>query len=144
VDAQLDRCSPDKNLSMLDAHEHLLGLDYPGVVRLAERILDFLDEVGSYRLGLKLLLLRERKIDRWPIDPAKKAPGRPAQSMRPGWLANFFRQFDSPYMIVSPSSLASGMIAGISAGRKPQPRSKVRVRKKPERYLEPPSLTPVA
>jgi hypothetical protein len=57
--------------------------------------------------------------------------------MKPGQLATFFQRFDSPYMIVSASSLASGMIAGMSAGRKPQPRAKVTVRQKPERYLEP-------
>jgi hypothetical protein len=136
----------DKKLSMLEIHRHLLELDYPGVVRLAEGTLDFLDEVGSHRLGLKLLLLGERKVSYWPIDPAKEAPGRPAGPVRPGWLANFFRRFDSPYMIVSGSSLASGLIAGMTAGRKPQPRSRVNVRKKPERYLEPalaPGLAPV-
>lgn len=127
----------DTDLSMLDVHRHLLELDYRGVVRMAEYILNFLDELGSNRLGLKLLLLRERKINSWPIDPAKRAPGRPSRSMKSGWLANFFRRLDSPYMIVSPSSLGSGVIAGMTAGRKPKPRAEVTVRQKPETYLEP-------
>jgi hypothetical protein len=128
----------DTNLSVIDIHRHLLELDYPGIIRVAEGSLDFLDEVGSYRLGLKLLLLGEREIRSWPIDPSVKAPGRPSRPVfSPGWLANFFRRFDSPYMIVSGSSLGSGMIAGMTAGRKPQPRPKVTVRPKPERYLEP-------
>lgn len=127
----------DSNLTMFEIYRHLMELDYPGVVNVAEGVLNFLDELGSHRHGLKLLLLGERKVEHWPTDPAKDAPGRPSRPMKPGQLATFFRRFDSPYMIVSASSLGSGMIAGMSAGRKPRPRKKVRVRKKPERYLEP-------
>lgn len=127
----------DAHLTMFEIYQHLMELDYPGVVNLAEKSLDFLDEGGSHRHGLKLLLLGERKISRWPVDPATEAPGRPTRPMKPGQLANFFRRFDSPYMIVSASSVGSGMIAGISASRKPEPRKKVEVRPKPERYLDP-------
>jgi hypothetical protein len=128
----------DEELTLFDVHRHLMEFDYPGVVRLAEASLDFLDEVGSNRLGLKLLLLGERKIGSWPIDPAIEAPGRPSTAVpKPGWLADFFRRFDSPYMIVSGSNLGSPMIAGMSVGRKPKPRAPVTVRGKCERYLEP-------
>lgn len=127
----------DTNLTMFEIHQHLMELDYPGIVNLAEESLDFLDEIGAHRQGLKLLLLSEYEVSRWPVDPTKDAPGRPSRPMKPGQLANFFRRFDSPYMIASPSSVASGMIMGISASRKPQPRPKVKVRRKPERYLDP-------
>ena len=127
----------DDDLSLMDLYRHLLELDYPGIVRLAEHCLDFLDEVGSRRQSLKLLALGERKIAPWPIDPTVKAPGRPVRPVfRPGWLADFFRRFDSPYMIVSASSLGSGMIAGMMAGRTPRPRHKVSVPRQPQQYLE--------
>ena len=128
----------DKDIRVFDVHDHLLNLDYPGVVRLAETSLDFLDEVGAYRAGLELLLLGERKIKPWPADPATRAPGRPTSPLpRPGSLAGFFRRFDSPHMIVSASNLGSGVVAGMSAARKPKPRTAVKVRRKPERYFEP-------
>jgi hypothetical protein len=128
----------DRDLHMVDVYGHLLELDYPGIVALTEWVLNFLDEVGSYRLGLKLLMLGEQKISSWPIYPTERAPGRPSQPMKPGWLVNFFRRFDSPYIIVSGSNLGSPMIAGMTAGRQPRPRRKITVRRQPERFLEPP------
>lgn len=127
----------DAGLSMNGVYEYLLELDYQGVVRLAEFVLNYLDEVGSYRLSLKLLLLQERKIRSWPVDQSIPAPGRPAKPLAPASLSNMFRNFDSPYMIITASSLGSPMVAGVTAGRKPQPREKVQVQgRPPNRYFD--------
>jgi hypothetical protein len=127
----------DDELPLFHLQRHLVELDYEGVVGLAEYLLDRLDELGATQIGLKLLLLGERKIRSWPTDPAKPAPGRPKGDAIPGALARLFRTVDSPYMIASSSSNASGLVAGISAGRAPRPRARVAVRRRPDPATEP-------
>jgi len=117
----------DKDLTLFQIHEHLFELDYPGVVRLAEHVLDSLDELGATQLEVKLLLLGERKIASWPTDPSLAAPGAPDPAAMSGSLARLFRAVDSPFMIGAGSSLGSAVVAGITAGRQPKPRAKVNV-----------------
>lgn len=127
----------DTDLSITDIHEHLLEFDYRGVVRLAVHVLNFLDELGAGRLGLKLLLFGERKIGSWPIDPSVRAPGRPTRAIQPASLAEMFRRFDSPYMTITASNLGSPIVAGMTAGRRPAPRPPVSVEgRPPDPYLE--------
>lgn len=121
----------DTDISIWDLYEHLLELDYRGIVHVAVTVLNYLDDVGANRLGLKLLLLGERKIRSWPIDPSIAAPGRPKNPVQPASLADMFRRFDSPYMIVSASSLGSPILAGMTAGRRPSPRPPVVVQGRP-------------
>jgi hypothetical protein len=127
----------DSDLSIIDVHEHLLELDYQGIVNVAVGVLNFLDELGANRLGLKLLVLGERRIKSWPIDPSIRAPGRPSRPVQPASLASVFRRFDSPYMIISASNLGSGLVAGMTAGRRPSPRPPTEVKgRPPNRYTE--------
>lgn len=129
----------DRELSMFAIHRHLIELDYAGVIALAEHVLDFLDAMGAGSPGLGLLVLGERRIGSWPIDPEAEGPGRPKGAMV-GSVAGMFRRFDSPYMTVSASSTGSGAVAGIVAGRIPRPRDKAKVMgRAPNRWLEPAS-----
>lgn len=116
----------DDELTMCQVHAHLVELDYQGVIGLAEHVLDWLDVLGASQLDLKLLLIGERKIVSWPTDPSLPATGSPPVSVAES-LARFFRSTDSPYMSVSASNMGSPILAGISAGRTPQPRTKVTV-----------------
>jgi hypothetical protein len=116
----------DVEMSMFGIHRHLVELDYDGVVGLAVHVLDFLDAIGAGSPGLKMLVLGERRIGSWPVDPEAHAPGRPHGPFA-GSVAGMFRRFDSPYMAVSASSLGSAAVAGILAGRRPQPRGKAGV-----------------
>ena len=126
----------DTEMSMFEIYRHLAELDYSGVVRLAEHVLDFLDAVGSSSPGLKMLVLGERRIGSWPIDPEARAPGRPHGPVA-GSVAGLCKRFDSPYVTISASSLGSAAVAGILAGRQPQPRGKVSVTgRAPEPWLE--------
>jgi hypothetical protein len=128
----------DDELSMLEIHEHLLYLDYRGVIRLAGRVLDQLDRIGSGRLDLELLLIGERRIRSWPTDPNLPAPGRPEWPILTGTLAHFFRRLDSPYMVVTGSSFGSAVLMGITASRRPEPRPEISISdRRPNRYLEP-------
>lgn len=127
----------DTAISIWDVYEHLLELDYQGIVNVAVKVLNYLDEVGSNRLGLKLLLFGERQIRSWPTDPSIAVPGRPRNPIQPASLANIFRRFDSPYMITAASSLGSGIVAGMTAGRRPRPLQPVKVDGRPPNpYIE--------
>lgn len=54
-----------------------------------------------------------------------------------GSVAGMFKRFDSPFMTVSASSTGSGAVAGILAGRKPQPREGAKVKgRAPRPWLE--------
>lgn len=126
----------DRQLRMFEIHRHLVELDYQGVIRLAEYVLDFLDELGANDPGFGLLVLGERRISSWPIDSSVRAPGRPKSAVA-GSLANMFRRIDSPYMTVTASSMGSPVVAGIVAGRVPKPREKIGVNRTANRYLDP-------
>lgn len=128
----------DDNLRMLEIQEHLLYLDYRGVVNVAGTVLNRLDRIGASRLDLELLLIGERAIRSWPVDPNRRAPGRPSRPILTGTLSRFFRRLDSPYMAVSGSSLGSAVLMGITSGRRPEPRPETRIPdRRPDRYLEP-------
>jgi hypothetical protein len=128
----------DDKLTMLEIQEHLLYLDYRGVVQLARTVLNRLDRIGASRLDLELLLIGERVIRSWPTDPNRPAPGRPDRPVLTGTLSRFFRRLDSPYMAVTGSSLGSAVLMGITAGRSPEPRPETRISdRRPDRYLEP-------
>jgi len=122
----------DTKMAMFEIHRHLIELDYSGIIALAEYVLDFLDALGAGSQALGMLVLGERRIGSWPIDPGADAPGRPRGPMV-GSVAEMFKRFDSPFMTVSASSTGSGAIAGIIAGRQPQPRVKVKVAGRAER-----------
>jgi hypothetical protein len=122
----------DTNLTLSHIHEHLAQLDYRGIVRLAEHVLDWLDALGAAELNLKLLALGERQISSWPADATNPPPGAPNPAPQPGVLAHLFRSIDSPFMIVTNSSLGSSVAAGITAGRRPAPRPKVDIPQLPE------------
>jgi hypothetical protein len=121
----------DNDLTMTTIHGHLIELDYRGVVRLAEHVLDFLDALGATQLDLALLLIGERKITSWSTDPTKAAPGAPDPHGSPGVMAAFFRRFDSPYMTMTASTLGSAVVAGITNGRKATAREPVTVLGRP-------------
>lgn len=121
----------DDELTITTIHRHLIELDYQGVVRLAEHVLDFLDALGAGQLDLPLLLLGERRIKSWSTDPAKGAPGAPSPYGSPGVMASFFRRLDSPYMTMTASTMGSAVLAGMTSGRTPQPRERVTVLGRP-------------
>jgi hypothetical protein len=128
----------DDNLKMLEIYEHLIYLDYRGVINVACTVLNRLDRIGASRLDLEFLLIGERIIRSWPVDPSQQAPGRPSRTILTGTLSRFFRRLDSPYMAVSGSSLGSAVLIGITAQRKPEPRPKTRIPdRRFNRYLEP-------
>lgn len=126
----------DRNERLVHLHDHLAQLDYVGVVRLAEHVLNYLDAVGAGHLDLKLLVLGERKITSWPIDgPATGRPSDPSQ--RPGALADMFVSLDSPFVVATPGPLGSAIVAGITSGRRAEPREPVKVPRLPNRYVHP-------
>lgn len=117
----------DGELAITMIHRHLIELDYQGVVRLAEHVLDFLEALGASQLDLPLLLIGERKIKSWSTDPAQGAPGAPSQFGSPGTMGMFFRRLDSPYMALTGSTMGSAVLAGMVSARTPQPREQVKV-----------------
>jgi hypothetical protein len=117
----------DDHLTMSTVHQHLIELDYQGVVRLAENVLDFLDSLGARELDLPLLLIGERKINSWSTDPAQAAPGAPSPYGSPGAMAQFFRRLDSPYMAVTGATIGSAVLAGKISARTPQARERITV-----------------
>jgi len=121
----------DDKVSISEVHRHLIELDYQGVVRLAEHVLDFLDALGATQLDLSLLLIGERKINGWSTHPAHRAPGAPSPHGSPGLMARFFRRLDSPYMAVTGSSMGSAVLAGMTSARTPQARERVNVLGRP-------------
>jgi hypothetical protein len=127
----------DNNLTMFRVHEQLIELDYQGVIKLAEHVLDFLDTLGATQLDLSLLLFGERKIKSWPTDPSRPAPGIPSQPMMPGVLARLFRSIDSPYMSGTGSTMGSAVLAGMTSARKPEPRAKITVPSRLDHLLNP-------
>lgn len=128
----------DREESISHLHEHLIELDYPGIVKVAERSLDWLDALGATQLELSPLLFGERKIGSWPTDESKHAPGRPDPDRIAGSLARLFQRHDSPYIIGTAGGMGSAVVMGMTAGRKPQPRKKVTVAPRPQRReLEP-------
>lgn len=135
----------DSRLSMYEIHEHLLFLDYRGIVRLARVVLDRLDEIGAGRLGLELLLLGERRIESWPTDLSQPGPGRPRRTILTGTLSRFFRDLDSPYMTVSGGGLGSAVLMGMTSSRVPRPRSTVAITARcPNRWVDPAVQKPLA
>jgi hypothetical protein len=113
----------DKRLSMFEIHQHLVLLDYRGIAALAEHVLNWLDSIGARHLDLKLLLLNERTLYSWPV--ANPPPGVPDAAAVPGSLARLFRSVDSPYMAGTVSGMGSAVLAGVSAGRQPEPRTAI-------------------
>jgi hypothetical protein len=135
----------DSRLSMYEIHDHLLFLDYRGIVRLARVVLDRLDEIGAGRLGLELLLLGERRIESWPTDLSQPGPGRPRRTILTGTLSRFFRDLDSPYMTVSGGGLGSAVLMGMTSSRVPRPRSTVAITARcPNRWVDPAVQKPLA
>lgn len=114
----------DDELPVGHLHDHLVQLDYAGIARMAEHVLDWLDALGC-RLELKLLLLGERPIRSWSTDPGAPAAGRPERPILRGALVPLFRNVDSPFMIGTGSSMGSAVVAGITSGRRPTPRSRI-------------------
>ncbi len=121
----------NEKLSINEIHQHLIELDYQGVVRLAEHVLDFLDALGAGQLDLPLLLIGEREIKSWSTDPTERALGAPSPYGSPGAMASFFRQLDSPYMAVTASTMGSPVLAGKISARKAQPRDRITVLGRP-------------
>jgi hypothetical protein len=115
----------DDDLTMFHIHRHLIELDYQGVIRLAEHVLNWLDFVGATQLDLKMLLLGETRIRSWPTDPNARAFGAPDPAAVPGGLAHLFRTINSPYMSATASTMGSAVLAGVLAGRRPRPRDPV-------------------
>jgi hypothetical protein len=130
----------DDELAITTVHRHLIELDFRGVARLAEHVLDYLDALGATELDLKLLLIGERKINSWSADPALKAQGTPHPDGSPGMMAGFFRRFDSPYMAIAAAPLGSPVLAGISGARTPQPRERIALVGRPEWQDIPPHM----
>lgn len=124
----------DDELTCFQVHQHLVQLDYNGIIRLVEHLLDFLDAVGANNLGLKLLLIGERRLGSWPTSGASAAPKR---AVLTGALAELFRRIDSPLIFASASSQASAAVAGITSGRQPRPRVRVSVPEKWDPLLHP-------
>jgi hypothetical protein len=127
----------DDRLTVFQIHEHLAHLDYLGIIRLAEHVLDFLDAVGATQLDVQLLLIGERIIKSWPVDASIGAFPRPHTGAIPGALADLFRRIDSSYMVGTASNRGSALIAGIWARRRPKPRKKVTVPPRWNDYLDP-------
>ena len=127
----------DTQMPIFEIARHLMELDYQGIIDLAYGILDFLDELGARSQSLAFLVLGERRIGSWPIDPTKAGSGRPSRPMASS-LADMFKRFDSPGLAITGSSLGSAAVAGIMAGRQPQPRRRVTVAgHAPRPWLEP-------
>lgn len=107
------------------------------MIRIAEVLLDTLDEIGAIELDFKTLVLGERRIGSYPLDPRKWTAGPPPnqRSVR-GSLPQIFRHIDSPYMGGAATPMGGAIFAGISAGRTPQPRQRVQV---PKRWEETPA-----
>lgn len=116
----------DDQLPIAHLHDHLAQLDYRGIVKLAERILNWLDVLGC-GLELKLLVLGERRIGSWSTDATKALPGQPKSPVLRGALVRLFRNIDSPFMIATGSSMGSAIVAGITSGRMPRPRPGVNI-----------------
>ena len=127
----------DSNLTMFHLHEHLIDLDYRGVIKLAEHVLDWLDVLGSTQLDLSLLLIGEQKLTTWPTDPSLVPPGRPIPAIIPGALAQLFRSIDSPYLAAAASDRGSPIIAAVTQRRKPEPRAKITVPGRSDHLLNP-------
>lgn len=126
----------DDRLTMFEIHRHLIHLDYQGVIKLAEYLLNQLDALGATQVDLGLLLFGERKIKSWPVDPSVLAPGRPERPLQAGALAHLFRRVDSPFMAATASSLGSAVLAGQMAGRRPCPRPAVSIPPRPHPLLD--------
>jgi hypothetical protein len=127
----------DDDLTAFSIQRHLIELDYQGVVRLTEHVLDWLDALGATQLDLGLLLIGERPIASWPTDPTLKSPAAPEPRAIPGALARLFRTIDSPYMSAAASSFGSPILAAITASRRATPRQKVVVPPQLNRWTEP-------
>jgi hypothetical protein len=127
----------DDDLPMFRVREQLIELDYQGVIKLAESVLDFLDGLGATQQDLSLLLFGERIIKSWPTDPSLAEPGMPTQSVPPGALAALFRSIDSPYMAGTGVSLGSAVLAAMTSTRKPKPRPKITVPARLDPLLNP-------
>ncbi len=126
----------DRELSIFQVHSFLARLDYLGVIRLAEHVLDWLDHLGATHLDLKMLLMGERRIGAWPIDADDDRLRIPDPSRIPGSLARLFRSIDSPYVSGVAVSSASSALAGISAGRRPAPRTKIVVKRRWDKFWD--------
>lgn len=127
----------DQELPLVHLHQHLVLLDYQGMIVVAEHVLDWLDQISATQLDLKLLVIGERRIGSWPLNrPIEVGLKPPDPSTIPGSLAGLFRSIDSPYMTGTASSIGSAIVAGISAGRKPRPRDKVRLPPRESKYLD--------
>jgi hypothetical protein len=130
----------DRRLPLGHLHDHLIQLDYQGMIGCAEHILDWLDALGAETLDLKMLLMGERRIGSLPLEPTEDDHGwRPDPRHIPGSLARLFRSIDSPYISGIATTMATGVLAGISAGRTRQPRDKITV---PEPFDD--RFTPIA
>lgn len=127
----------DKDLRLVHLHHHLAALDYQGMTLIAEHLLNWLDVLGANQLDLKLLVMGERRIGSWPLD-ADSSDGLAAPDPRtiPGSLARLFQSIDSPYMSGAATTMGSAVLAGISAGREPSPRQKVKLPLRRDRYLD--------
>lgn len=118
----------DKDLGLVHLHRDLEALDYQGMILVAEHLLDWLDALGAQELDLRMLGMGERRIGVWPLDPDDPdGLARPDHTTIPGSLAGLFRSIDSPYISGAATTMGSAVVAGICAGRKPNPRAKVRL-----------------
>lgn len=117
----------DDEMPLRHLHDHLLLLDVPGVVGLAEHLLTWLDAIACADQELRLLMIGERPIRSWPITSTADEParGRPQTPYLSGAISHLLRQFDSPYLIATGSNLGSAIVAGLTAGRRLQPRTPI-------------------
>jgi hypothetical protein len=120
----------DDDLTCVEIRAHLLGLDYQGVVRVAEHVLDWLDALGATQLDLPLLLIGERPIRTWTTNTDAPS-GAVTPEVVPGGLAELFRTIDSPFMAATASPLGSAILAAITQRREPEPRAKITVPQPP-------------
>ena len=98
----------------------LVELDFLGVIRLSEYLLDWLDFLGATTLDLGGLLLVERKLSTRYDDPLARKWLPDALDV-PN-LAPAFEEVDSPLMMVASSRFGPAMLAGVTSARRPAPR----------------------
>lgn len=127
----------DARLPLWHLHDHLAQLDYQGIIHAAEHMLNFLDELGANSLDLKMLLMGERRIASWPLRPKPGSVPPPVNGVPRGSLSSLFRTIDSPYMSGAASVLGSAILAGLSAGRKPEPRAATHIKSRWDPLLDP-------
>jgi hypothetical protein len=110
----------DDELTVLELNQHLIQLDLPGIVRVAEFAWDWLDAVACVELDLQLLLFR--------ATVRSEVASLSLQTQGPGTIAANLARHDSPYMVFAGGGALGGpAVAGMLSGRRPRARAKIEV-----------------